>query len=701
MLDSNGRTWQLTNFSNGEQVYNPRFTPRGDSLYFTLGLGDKEAIVSINADAPAFNPFQALRDSAAFPDSLPVARDQKLSFVVGWRQGALRNLRFAGDTLFFSSNAEDSVYKVYDVFARLPGDSALYRATHVAGQAMEPVTRNGTLYYQGFRQQKFRIFQQPLNLVRTSRILPPPRDTLPSPKPGRIDYDSMFTVGEYFGTKVAADITPYLALSPVFLSGNRSYTDLVLGLNLAFGEAYGGLSQILSGAITKRTRADAPLNYQFSYDGAIGDIPIRHTRFDWFPALYYSVYHDIFGANDVYTSTRRGTLETGELAEEKILSHVSSEWSRWAVSAATPLPTAFRIFGEPYQMSLGASYWQQTVTQDYSQDTTYTTLLDKALVYANSMPKTSLLRDASEHKHYEANLGMSWSKGKVGTFLPTGIGAYAVAHKYWATYEVDRIGMDYANAVKLSAEDKVIPSEIPVQAEYDPWSVEGGISGVYSFGKRLTLFANAEAGEFLNNFPTILRIGHVSGADTIFTRSTDPSLWPMTYRLGYYRMSGYPYNFEYRGRDIMEGTFYAFGQVGAQLPLKAGLFIPALPITSLKQFMITGLGEWGTTLLATPDAAGDSIWTQQYHLLLDVGLRLSANFHLYHQFPFTVYAQVFQPINMLKAENLYGSDYGNDPKGMLDASGVLVPADDRRARRDYIDIVKQPRYYVGFNLGLF
>jgi hypothetical protein len=701
LLDSSGRTWQLTHFSNGEQVYNPRFTPNGDSLYFTLGLGAKEAIVSINADAPAFNPFQAVKDSALFPDSLPVAKGQKLAFVVGWRQGALRHLRFAGDTLFFSSNAEDSVYSVYDVYARVPGDSALYRATHVAGQAMEPLPRDGNLYYQGFRKQQFRIFRQPLSLVRTATILPAPHDTLPSPKPKKIEYEKVFEAGEYGGTKVAADITPYLALSPVFLSGNRSYTDMVAGLNLAFGEAYGGLSQVISGAITKRTLADAPLNYQFSYEGMLGDAPIRHTRFGWEPALYYSVYHDIIGSNDLYKDVQRGTLASGELAQLDVRTHVFSEWSRWAASAAAPLPAAFRIFGEPYQMVLGAGYWQQFVTQDYSEDSLVTLVNDGSVLYANSVPRTNFLRNASEHRHYEANLGWSWSKGMLGTFLPTGGGLYAIAHKYWATYETGLTGVDATNQTSISARNQVAPAAVPIQSQYDPWSVEGGASGVYSLGRRMSLFANAEAGEFLNNFPTVLRYAHISGSDTIIARSTEPALWPITYRLGYYRMSGYPYNFNYRGRDIMEGTFYAFGQAGAQIPLKAGAFIPALPVTSLKQFMLTGMAEWGTTLLATPDAAGDSLWNHQYHLLVDVGLRLSANFHLYHQFPFTVYGQVFQPINNLKAENLYGSDYGNDPKGMLNANGVLVPADDRRARKEYIDIVKQPRYYVGFNLGLF
>ena len=106
-------------------------------------------------------------------------------------------------------------------------------------------------------------------------------------------------------------------------------------------------------------------------------------------------------------------------------------------------------------------------------------------------------------------------------------------------------------------------------------------------------------------------------------------------------------------------------------------------------------------MLATPDAVGDSLWEHQYHLLLDVGVRLSANFRLYHQYPFTAYVQVFQPINNLNSDNLYGSDYGNDVKGVVDADRNFLPAQDAQARKDYINVVKKPRYYVGFNLGLF
>lgn len=697
LLDSNGRTWQLTNFSGGEQVYNPRFTPKGDSIYFTLGLADKEAIVSINAEAPAFNPFMAIKDSSQFPDSLPVAKGQKLAFATDWRKGALRHLRFQGDTLYFSSNAEDSVYSVYDVYARVPGDSVLWRATHVAGQAMEPLVRNGTLYYQGFRRQQFRIFTQPLDLKRTGTRLGQPKDTLPTAKAKKMEYEKVFETGEFSGTKVALDITPFLAVQPVFLSGNQAYTDFVMGLNLAFGESYGGWMQSVSGAMTKRTRLDAPLNYQFTYNGYLTGTAIKHATLEWTPALYYSVYHDIIESNNYYNVKSDTFALATNLFQDRIQTWYYFHYSRWAASAGMPLP---------YNFVAQASYWEQFVTADLAQDAKRRNVATGEITDAAITPRFLYLNEASQHRHYESSLGWGWSKGMLGTYLPTGGGVYGYVHKYWATYQDQFAPLDTVNVVRLSQEGKPAPFGTPVYKQYDPWTIDGGVGGIYSIGKYASLFANAEAGLFLNNFPTTLEPVHETSTDTIRARQPHPLLWVLAYRLGYYRMSGYPYNFNYRGRDIMEGSFFTFGQAGVQVPLKFGRFISGWPTTSIKQFMLTGISEWGTTMQTTPDAVGDSLWTQQYQLLLDVGLRLSANFKLYHQWPFTVYAQVFQPINNLKAANLYSTDYPIlTRREKRDLSGAMRPETDgeldARSRDSYMDIVKVPRFYVGFNLGLF
>ncbi|HKP95060.1 MAG TPA: hypothetical protein VJ385_04810 [Fibrobacteria bacterium] len=697
LLDSTGRTWQLTNFSNGEQVYNPRFTPKGDSIYFTLGILDKEAIVSISADAAGFNPFLALKDSALFPDTLLLAKNRKINFVTPMKAGAFRHLRFENDTLFWSSNALDTGYSVYDVYARLPGDSAIYRATRVAGQAMEPLAHDGSLYYQGYRKQQFRIFRRPLALTRTDAALGHATDTLPLVKPKKEDFTKVFETGEMRGAGLALDITPFLSVQPTFISGDRSYTDLALGLNVAFGEAGGGWSQSVSGAVTKRSRLDAPLNYQFSYSGYLGYGSYRHTTDSWSPSLYYSLYHDVVESNteDVLVGGFRQGVDTVSYVDREFN---YASWKRYAASAVMPLP---------YNFQAGGSYFKQELTLDFAQSVRLVNLTAPDTQYIDN-PRSNFLRDAPQHRNFEANLGWGWSKGMLGTFLPTGGGLWGQVRRYWATYSGKAAAVDSLTLIERSLQGKPTPQAALTQQEFDPWTVDAGGSGIVSIGRHLSLFANVEGGAFLNRFPTVATPANLTfnattnGYDTTITRELEPSLWVISYRLGYYRMSGYPYNFTYRGRDIMEGSAYTFGQAGVQIPLKTGFFLPGWPTTSWKQIMLTGLGEWGTTLSTRPNHLYRSLVDGEQYLLLDYGARLAFNFRLYHQLPFSVFGQVFFPWNNLKAAHLYWYDYGHTgaPKANGDP-GEEQLANDAADRKRYIDQVKQPRFFVGFNLGIF
>ncbi len=691
VLDSVGRAIQLTNFSNGEQVYNPRYTPKGDSIYFTLGIQDREAIAAISAEAPGFDPFLGAKDSALFPDSLNYAKTQHIAFITPMRRGSIQNIRFANDTLFWSSNSEDSVYSVFDIFAKVPGDSAVYRATHVSGQALEALPHDGTLYYQGYRHQRFQIYKQPLALTRTQEILSAPTDSLPLFKPKKLDYATAFDTSEYSGTKAALDITPYLALQPQFISGDQSYTDVALGLSLTFGEAYGGWMQGVSGAITKRANLKDPLNYQLSYQGAISANTIRHTSSAWTPDLYYSVYHDILQADQVIPIDEAGFRGADSLSA-KGRDTYHAEFSRYAVSAASPLP---------YDFALEANFWRQTIDQDFNRSLVFHNFTSNQ----DSVGKehVAILRGAQQHRHFNTGLNWSGSKGMLGTFLPTGGYISTGIHKWWATFETGGASpVDSANANLLNQAGEVAPQSTLTQAQYDPWSFDLNLGGLLSFGKTFTLFANAEGSAFLNKEPT--------RADTIFVTPTtmtvvdnlEPGLWVMSNRIGYYKLGGYPYNFNYRGRDIMEGSSFAFGQVGIQIPIKMGAFLPDLPTTSLKQFMITGLGEWGTTLISAPDKIYHDLDAGKHYLLLDYGLRASLNFHLYHQLPFTIFAQAFIPVNRLTSDNLYWDDYPHRGSANADGSPSLeqigfAPED----RQNYIDQVKNPRYFAGFNLGIF
>ncbi|MEO7426532.1 MAG: hypothetical protein ABI036_15190 [Fibrobacteria bacterium] len=694
ILDSAGRNWLITNFSNGEQVYNPRFTPKGDSIYFTLGILDREAIVSVPVDAPGYTPFPALKDSTLFPDSLKLAANQKFNFITPLRVGAYRQLRFQNDTLFWSSNLDDSGYSVYDIYARLPGDSSVYRATHVAGQAMEPVTHDGLLYYQGYRKQQFRIFKQPLALTRTREVFGPVTDSLPNAKEKKIEYTKLFETGEYYGTKVAMDITPFLSVQPVFISGGKTYTDLALGLNVTLGEAYGGWMQSFSGAVTKRSSLDAPMSYQFSYSGAISSEAIRHSSDTWPVALYYSLYHDVIQSNTQDDFLSSGILG-GEQAEVVETQFSYATYDRNAASALVPLP---------YSFAVGGSYFSQSLTLDLASNVRFVFPAFADTQYLQ-VPRANYYREAQQHRHFESNLQWSWSKGMLGTYLPTGGGVWGVLHHYWATYASGEAAVDSLTRIRESLEGKPTPVATLTQNEYDPWSIDFGGGGMVSIGRYASLFANMEAGAFLNKFPTNTVRGNIvrsgGGYDTTTSQEPESNLWVMDYRLGYYRMSGYPYSFNYRGRDIMEGSSFAFGQMGVQVPLKTGFFLPGLPTTSWKQIMLTAMGEWGTTLSTSPDHIYRSLANGEHYLLLDYGLRVSMNFHLYHQLPVSLFAQVFMPWNDLKAENLYWFDYGHTGAAGDGEPSPQQLANDNADRKRYMDQIQQPRFFVGFNLGTF
>jgi hypothetical protein len=78
------------------------------------------------------------------------------------------------------------------------------------------------------------------------------------------------------------------------------------------------------------------------------------------------------------------------------------------------------------------------------------------------------------------------------------------------------------------------------------------------------------------------------------------------------------------------------------------------------------------------------------------------NFHLYHQIPFTLFAQAFIPYNDLKAENLYWDDFPHTGRTNADGSASNEQIGNAsKDRTNYINQVKDPRYFVGFNLGIF
>lgn len=692
VLDSTGRVAQLTHFSGGQQVYNPRFNPKGDSIYFTLQIEEKEAIAVISADAPGFDPFLALKDSAAFPDSVNLAKGQRLTFLSPLKAGSIRHIRFAGDTLVWSSNMQDTGASVYNVYARLPGDSAVVRLTSSRTQALEPLLHGGKLYYQGFQRQKFLLFQRPVAPAPTGSRLTPFVDTLTSAKPKKVDYTKAFESGEYGGPRIAHEIIPFLSLTPQFLSDNRSYTDLAMGLAFNFGDPLGNWTQSFTAAVAKRLDFRKPVTYQLSYSGMLSGTPIRHTRLTWPMQMQYSLYHDVI-QNDVLIRESDYFFVGTDSIAVKARTNISSVATRDFVNAYMPLP---------YNFGLEGAYFRQKLSQDLDQQVTFTNGATGAEAFpAQRLVNSSLINDATQLRYYQTGLGWGRSWMKAGTWLPTGAGLWGSARKTWSIYESGFQIADSIVAQTLAQKGKVSPTYVLTASQFNPWSVDGGVGAVYSVGRAATFHANAMAGAYLNTFPLVQGVVDISGADTTVRGEYPGSLWMLPYQLGYAYMPGYPYNFRYRGRDIMEGSSFGMVRAGVDVPIRGfGFFIPDLPLTSFQQLTLSGMVNSGTTLFLPADRIYDALEAGQHNLLVDYGVRLAANFRIFHQFPFTIYAQGFQPWNNLKADRLFWYDYPHtgapNADGSISAAQLANAAKDRK---EYIKLVKEPRYFVGFTLG--
>jgi hypothetical protein len=125
-------------------------------------------------------------------------------------------------------------------------------------------------------------------------------------------------------------------------------------------------------------------------------------------------------------------------------------------------------------------------------------------------------------------------------------------------------------------------------------------------------------------------------------------------------------------------------RVQADIPFKIREHLPhPSPLSSLNKVQLSVIGDAGTVLNNTPDQLLGEVQAGRHYLLMDYGVRLSATFLFYHWLPMDLYVMAFQPYNHLKAENVYLQEW----------SGAYATP------KDYLQHVKEPRFYMGFTFG--
>ncbi len=683
VLDSTGRIHQLTRFREGEQVYNPRFTPRGDSIYFTLGIGGREAIAAIPADAPGYDAFASLDDSAQFPDSLYLARGDRIRFETPLGPGSYRDLRFAGDTLLVSSNQRDGVF---NVFARLPHDSVLYRLTRDRTQALEPLLRDHTLYFQGYAHQHFTLFRTALTLD-SAGVWPAAADSLPVERPKKKDYTKVAETDEPTVRKVAWDISPYLDLSPQFLNDtNLTSLNLNVGLNLALGPLSGGLAQSFGGYLSKRADLETPLDYGAEYAGTWSGVTTWHQRFGWTPNLAYTFTHDVRHLNS--NSGIIDTIPTTTGADPARLDDQAQNQVTYAydmASAFMDLPLNGMRLGPGFIGVLWyGRYWNENVTYDASETATLTDLLTGQ---QQRFAQNYHLFDASLQRHFFDQVAVQWVVPAFATPLPRYLGFFADLGQWWTRYALDPVPTDSLQAARslAIAQGQPVPLYEFPQSDFNPWQTDFGWFWSWSAGTHFQVSFQNQFGMFTHKFPTVTDTVAVYPGDDTTVEVPHPNLWVMPYRLGLYMMPGYPYSFIYRGQDVLAGTAMGWAHVQIDVPVKIRKFLPyPSPLSSLNKVQFSLMGDAGAALNRTPDEIAQALENGEQHLLLDYGGKLGVTFLFYHQIPMELYGTVYMPYNQLRSGDAFYGDWA--------AQGYASP-------QAYLRNVQEPRYFVGFTIG--
>ncbi len=133
IADANGKNIKrLTNYNNGEQIYNPKFTPDSNKIIFDIALEESRKIAEIDLDTKLIN---SVFDVAGVDFRNPVFSKD-------------------GGTLFFASN-KTGIFNIYSIDLTT---NQINQITNVLGGAFMPsVDNNGNLVYSTYQSTGYKI----------------------------------------------------------------------------------------------------------------------------------------------------------------------------------------------------------------------------------------------------------------------------------------------------------------------------------------------------------------------------------------------------------------------------------------------------------------------------------------------------------------------------------------------------------------
>jgi hypothetical protein len=441
------------------------------------------------------------------------------------------------------------------------------------------------------------------------------------------------------------------------------------------------------------------LDYTLVYNGGFSGLPTWHTKFSWTPNFNYSLAH----------MSRRRKLETREQytfdgnglesidVDDRYIELLEYEYDVATGSMDLPMSGTWLGPGQFYA-SYGSRYWRMRMTYDFRERATLTsTLTGDQEIFEQDL---RVYYQAPLHQHWVNHFNFQWILPKLGTALPQYAGVYLGVSNWWARYGTESVQIDSLTLRQKALEGESVGLYALEQKDFEPWQLDVALFGALSHGEHVSFNVTSQIGFFTHKFPSTRDPVHVNtSGDTTFARNPESNLWILTYRLGLDLMPGYPYNFYYRGRDILEGTSMSWTRASLDFPFKIRHYLgyPS-PFSSLNQVNFSFMANAGTVLNQSPDRIYKTLENGQHNLLMDFGARVSLGFLFYHQLPMTLYAQIFQPYNQLKAENML---YGDYLPSSLWQDARENPGKYQNTRDQAFSAVQDPRYYVGLTMGLF
>lgn len=668
---------QLTNYSDGEQVYAPRWSPDGDWILFSIFREGDRDIAMIRSDSPPRPKDWGIRDRTAVPDSLRVFPDS-LAFPAADTSGFQVLLGSSADERdpywlpdgsgFVFSSDETGIFNIYLCHLET---GEVEQLTNVLGGAFTPtVAADGRVAYASYHANNYDLYGFELGEYRrdTGWETAVARDYQTSDRLPKLEEE--YSLGPYRGRRLI-DVVPLVQVGPTYVGNTFGLNQVSGGFQMSTGEALGGENLTAWATMGKNFRERTDLNTDFGivYQRSMRPVDGNNTGFN--PRLFVAlrrreVDFTIEGNTVVADTSGPATLypvpaDTVDLLIPNAIQYRYDIESRKdllkdvmqmaAVGIEVPL-TRRSQFSIQY---LRRDYDESWKLQEFRQQTRFFIEQDGVDI-SGSLPPEIMSRDTSVVERddpllfYDGldffsahDLTFAWQYRKLKPtedYLanPTGRGISLVMRYTKATLTDSLAEQDSPDGIPVD----------PFAAVKRPFTVNEYV-GAYT--ERLGLpFHNTLSLELLGAYRN-LRIKPSFDPDGGFFEGR--FYWPLRYYLGGANfLSGYPY-FTASGSKL----FYA--RAAYSFPVFRRMNMRFLNFTFAKLYAEL-FAETGA--VANYDEA-DLDALDKDDFLSDVGGELRMEMFTNYRIPLRVFFQVARPLDRGHVQRQEAAELGVDPRG--------------------------------------